>query len=107
MVDDVRHQQAASTSVLWEADGQRRRSDFVGEQIFLVEKENHGGVDEPTIIADRVKQLHALSHSILTTKTNTSANWLLQCQINNTDHYFKTSINAYLITHFLVRKHKP
>ena len=44
--------QAVGTSVLGETDGQRRRANFVGKQIFLVEEENHGSVDEPAIIAD-------------------------------------------------------
>jgi len=60
---------AASTSVLWEADGQRRCANFVGKQVFLVEKENHRRVDEPTIVADGIKQLHAFRHSILPINT--------------------------------------
>jgi len=44
--------QPASTSVLWEADGQRRCANFVGKQVLLVKEENDRCVDEPTIVAD-------------------------------------------------------
>jgi len=41
-----------NTAVLGEANGQRRRSNFLDKQVFLVEEENDGGVREPLIIAD-------------------------------------------------------
>ena len=65
--------QGISTSVLREADGERRRANFVGKQVFLVEKQNHRRVDEPTVVADGVKQLHAFCHSIL--MSNTHKHW--------------------------------
>ena len=34
------------------------------KEVFLVQEENDGGVDEPLVVADRVEQLHGLHHSI-------------------------------------------
>jgi len=38
--------------------------DLVLEQVFLVQEKDDGGVDEPLIVADGVKQFHALHHPI-------------------------------------------
>jgi len=57
----------ADTSVFREADGKRRRANFVGKQVFLVEEQNDGRLNEPPIVAYRVEQLHAFGHSILPT----------------------------------------
>ena len=53
------------TWILREADGERRLFDLLLEQILLVEEQNDGGVGEPLVVADRVKQLQTLLHSIL------------------------------------------
>lgn len=52
------------TLVLWEADCERALSDFLGEEILLVEEEDDGGVHEPFVVADGVEELHALHHSV-------------------------------------------
>ena len=48
-----------------ETDGERRLSDLLFKEIFLVEKENDRRVRKPLVVADRVKQLEALRHTIL------------------------------------------
>ena len=53
------------TCVFWEADGERAASNLLLEQILLVEEEDDGGLSEPLVVADGVKQLHALVHSVL------------------------------------------
>ena len=53
------------TSILWETQCKRRILYFDFKDIFLVQEENNGGVLKPTIITDRVKQYHTLSHTIL------------------------------------------
>lgn len=39
--------------------------DLLLEQILLVEEEDDGRVREPLVVADAVKQLHALVHAVL------------------------------------------
>jgi hypothetical protein len=48
-----------------EANGERRSEDLFFKEIFLVQKEDDGGVAEPLVVADRVEQLQALLHSVL------------------------------------------
>lgn len=52
------------TCILWEADSQWRSLYFVLKEIFLVKKENYGSFDEPLGVANWVKKLHRLNHSI-------------------------------------------
>lgn len=54
-----------STSVLREADGQRAVDNLLLKQVLLVEEQNDGRLCEPLVIADRVKELHALMHPVL------------------------------------------
>lgn len=56
---------ARLTSVFWVADGKRTLLDFLFKQVLLIEEEDNGGVCEPLVVADAVKQLHALVHSVL------------------------------------------
>ena len=44
------------TCVFGETDRERRSEDFLLEEIFLVEEEDDGGVAEPLVVADGVKQ---------------------------------------------------
>ena len=53
------------TCILWEADGQGAVDDLFFKEILLVEEEDDGGVREPLVVTDAVKQLHALVHPIL------------------------------------------
>ncbi len=53
------------TSVLREADGQRAVGDLLLEQVLLVEEQDDGRLCEPLVVADGVKQLHALVHPVL------------------------------------------
>ena len=39
--------------------------DLVLKQVLLVEEEDDGGVCKPLVVADGVKQLHALVHTVL------------------------------------------
>ena len=39
--------------------------DLLLEQVLLVEEQDDGGLCEPLVVADRVKQLHALMHPVL------------------------------------------
>ena len=39
--------------------------DLLLEQVLLVEEEDDGRVREPLVVADTVKQLHALVHAVL------------------------------------------
>ena len=55
---------ASLTFVLWKTDGERTVPDLLGEEVFLVEEEDDGGVDEPLVVADRVEELHALHHAV-------------------------------------------
>ena len=55
----------SSTSVLGEANGERGLGDFILEKVLLVEEEDDGGVGEPSVVANVLKQLQALLHSIL------------------------------------------
>jgi len=54
-----------STCILWETDGQGAVYDLLLKQVFLVEKQNDGGLGEPLVVADAVEELHALVHSVL------------------------------------------
>lgn len=67
------------TSVLREADGQRAVGDLLLKQILLVEEQDDGRVREPLVVADGVKQLHALMHPVLGgTGTNVEIKRLLE-----------------------------
>lgn len=70
------------TSVLRKTDGQRRFLDFLLEQIFFVEKEDDGRIGEPLVVADGVKQLQTLLHTVLQPITRRLT--LLRIQEENT-----------------------
>ena len=53
------------TCVFWKAYCERRFLNLFFEQILLVEEKNDGGIGEPFVVTDRVKQLQALLHSVL------------------------------------------
>lgn len=53
------------TCIFWVADCERALFDLFLKQVFLVEEEDDGGVREPLVVADAVKQLHALVHPVL------------------------------------------
>lgn len=53
------------TRVFWETDTQGRFLDFFSKQVFLVEEENDGSVNEEFVVADGVKQHKRLVHAIL------------------------------------------
>lgn len=53
-----------SSCILRETDCQRRSQNFLFKQILLVEEEDDGGVPEPLVVADGVKQLQTLLHSV-------------------------------------------
>ena len=53
------------TGVVREAGCQRRLGDLDCKQVCLVEKQDDRGVEKPSVIADTLKQLHALNHTIL------------------------------------------
>ena len=38
--------------------------DFVFKEVFFVEEENDGGVDEPLVVADALKELGRLCHAV-------------------------------------------
>lgn len=61
----VRQASQSPTCVLGETDGQRALCDLLFKQVLLVEEEDDGGVCEPLVVADAVKQLHTLMHAIL------------------------------------------
>lgn len=44
------------TCVFREANGQRRFLDLLTKQVFLVEEENDGGIDEEFVVTDGVEQ---------------------------------------------------
>lgn len=56
------------TCVFREADGQRWLGDFLCKQIFLVEEEDNRCICKPLVVADGVKKLHALHHTVLEKK---------------------------------------
>ena len=56
---------AMFTCVFWEADSQGRLGDFLCKQIFLVKEEDYRRICEPFVVADGIKQLHALHHTVL------------------------------------------
>ena len=53
------------TRVLGEANGEGTSADLLLKQVLLVEEEDDGRVCEPFVVADGVKQLHALVHAVL------------------------------------------
>lgn len=53
------------TCVFGETDGQGRLLDLFSKQIFLVEEEDDGGVDEELIVTDGVKEHERLMHAVL------------------------------------------
>lgn len=52
------------TLVLWETDGQGRLCDFLLKQVLLVQEEDDGGLNEPFVVTDGVKEFHAFDHSV-------------------------------------------
>ena len=52
------------------ADGERRLANLLGEQVLLVEEEDDARLLEPLVVADGIKQLHRLHHSILKRDNN-------------------------------------
>ncbi len=56
------------TCVFWVADGEWAPLDFLLKQIFLIEEQDDRCVREPLVVADAVKQLHALMHPVLQKK---------------------------------------
>ena len=56
------------TFVVWKADRKRGRVDLPFKQIFFVEEEDDGCLNEPLVIADRFEELHRLVHAILVNK---------------------------------------
>ena len=56
------------THVFREADCQRGLGDFLCKQIFLVKEEDYRCVCKPLVVADGIKQLHALHHTVLENK---------------------------------------
>lgn len=65
------------TCVFWVADGKRAAGNLLLKEILLVQKEDDGGLCEPLVVADGVKQLHAFMHSILKRSTIGHALWSL------------------------------
>lgn len=57
------------TRVLWETDTQGRFLDLFSKQVFLVEEENDGSVNEEFVVADGVEQHKRLVHAILQGKS--------------------------------------
>ena len=55
----------APTCVLGKADGQRRLLDLLPKEIFLVEEENDGGIDEELVVTDGVEEHERLVHAVL------------------------------------------
>ena len=47
--------------------------DLLLKQVLLVEEEDDGGLCEPLVVADGVKQLHALVHAVLTERGGTES----------------------------------
>ena len=39
--------------------------DFLQEEVFLVEEENHGGLHEPLVVQDGVEEPQSLVHPVL------------------------------------------
>lgn len=56
------------TRVFRVTDGERTPLDLLFKQVLLIEEEDDGGVGEPLIVADAVKQLHAFMHAVLWTQ---------------------------------------
>lgn len=83
----------ARTSVVWEANGQRAFLDFLLKQIFLIEEKDDGRLLKPLIVADAVKQLHALVHAVLRgkelriNKSNKAARSLLRTPDRDLNDY--------------------
>lgn len=59
------NQYGGLTCIFWVADGERTLLDLLLKQILFIQEQDDGGVCEPLIVADAVKQLHALMHSVL------------------------------------------
>lgn len=59
---------ATPTCVLRKADGQRRLLDLLPKEIFLVEEENDGGIDEELVVTDGVEEHERLMHAVLWTQ---------------------------------------
>lgn len=53
------------TCILRETDTQGRFLDLFGKQIFLVEEENDGSVNEEFVVTDGIEQHKRLVHAIL------------------------------------------
>lgn len=59
------------TRVLWETDTQGWFLDLFSKQVFLVEEENDGSVNEEFVVADGVEQHKRLVHAILQERNRT------------------------------------
>ena len=70
------------TGIFWVTDGERAPPDLLLEQVLLVEEQDDGGVREPLVVADGVKQLHALVHPVLETRSREHTTHL-----THSDHY--------------------
>lgn len=53
------------TGVFWVADGEGALADLILKQVLLVKEEDDGGLNEPLVVANGVKELHALVHPVL------------------------------------------
>jgi hypothetical protein len=80
---------ALLTGVFWVADCEGAPPDLLLKQVLLVEEQDDGCVREPLVVADGVKQLHALVHPVLETSFREHASHL-----RHSDHY--TIINIHL-----------
>lgn len=53
-----------STCVFWKTNRERRLLDLFSKQVFLVEEENDGGVDEVPVVADGAEEHEGLVHAV-------------------------------------------
>lgn len=55
----------APTWVFREADGQGRLLNLLAKEVFLVEEENDGGIDEKLVVTDGIEEHERLVHAVL------------------------------------------